>query len=1387
MMKIAAPRAILLLVFLLFAPFYSGAQNEPLNFSNLTAKDGLSSNTVYAILKDRYGFLWFATEDGLNRFDGTNFRIYRYVAGDSSSIGANHVTALYEDKRGTLWVGTNGGSLSVYNRNADSFFNFSSMPGNVIGGAVTSICGDGNNNVWVGCYDGLFSIDITTRKVKRIPTGSNVPGKPVTKVFLSAYKDSRQQMWFGTDRGLYRYNGKTGTFTLYAHNGNNKNSLAANLILSITEDNRHNLWIGTVGGLSKLNSDGKTFTNLKHNHNVKGGLSSDIVYAIAPDRSNNDLWLATEEGLDILNTETGVITTYKPDKRDKSSLSSRSIRSIYIDKLGIYWLGTFQGGINKYDKNFSYFSKKESNPFDNRGLSASVVTSFAEWKGNGIFIGTDGGGLNLYHPETGLFDHINITPKRAGTPHGMAVLALEMAKNGQLWIGTYLDGLFAYNPTTGAYRQFTKGTGNLDLNFNDIFCVKEDSKGNIWIGTNGGGINIYDPKRQVIDKITNDFSRPNDTRYPVNNIIRAFAEDRQGKMWVGTFGGGISVWNPVTRRFKFYNKTNNNLPNDYVLTLLEDSHGRIWAGTSGGGLSLLDAASDKFITYSENDGLANDVVQKLLEDSRGRLWLSTNQGISSFDAGTKSFTNYTHHNGLQNNPFVRGAGLRASNGELYFGGQEGFNHFNPLGMNRNKNVPPVVLTELKVDNKRVMPADKGPIQEPILLAKEIHLDYRQNFSLSFVALNYTNSQQNKYKYRLIGFNRDWITAGKEHTASYTNLNPGTYEFQVKASNNDGLWNNTGRTVRIVVAPPFWLSVYAFITYLAAGLALLFYIRHRGIRKLKTQFALQQERQQAKQAIESQRREAEHTRELDQLKIKFLTNLSHEFRTPISLIVGPVDNLLDKIRDPELTGQLGLIKRNGRRLLNLVNQLLDFRKMEEDELKLKLGRGEIVQYIREVTDSFTDLAERKQINLRFVTANSKAYVYFDANKVERILFNLLSNAFKFTQEGGHVTVELTVNETDGTDKVNVICSVTDTGIGIPADVLSKVFDRFFQTETGPAILNQGSGIGLSITREFVKMHGGQIYAESEQDKGSRFIFEIPLQVAESNVEALVTPEPEIIAIEPTAVVEPAPAELPADELVNMPSVLIIDDDEDFRFYLKDNLKAHYRIYEASNGKEGWQMALSRHPDVIVSDINMPLMNGIELGKKLKADKRTLHIPVILLTASNAENDQIKGLESGVNDFITKPFNFAVLEVKIKNLLTYSRSARETYSRQLQVTAGNVVIESENEKFLNKVMQYIEHNLTDPQLSVEGLSRELVISRVSLYKKLLDITGMSPVEFIRSVKLEKAAVLLEKSDMNIAQIAYQAGFSTPNYFTKAFKEKYNMVPSEYIEAKRKMQEV
>jgi signal transduction histidine kinase/CheY-like chemotaxis protein/AraC-like DNA-binding protein len=567
---------------------------------------------------------------------------------------------------------------------------------------------------------------------------------------------------------------------------------------------------------------------------------------------------------------------------------------------------------------------------------------------------------------------------------------------------------------------------------------------------------------------------------------------------------------------------------------------------------------------------------------------------------------------------------------------------------------------------------------------------------------------------------------------------------------------------------------------------LLFIRHKGIQKLKRKYALQQEKIHAEQ----ERKEAERIRELDRLKIKFLTNLSHEFRTPISLILGPVDRLLSQENSEPATGQLNLVRRNARRLLNLVNQLLDFRKMEEHELTLQDSEGELVSFVKEVTDSFKDLSERKKIDFIFRSRFDHFYTVFDHDKLERILFNLLSNAFKFTLAGGTISLELEqVDHSAGGPKQWIAIRVRDTGIGIPNDKKEKIFDRFFQHTTAASILNQGTGIGLSITKEFVKMHGGTIDVESELNKGTCFNVLLPLVPVEKTTEKLstvtgaapLTPEETSSFVEPPAGSRAQPHVTTGKE--EMPSILLVEDNDDFRFYLKDNLRSDYKVLEAANGKEGWQKALSHHPQLIVSDISMPFMDGIELSRKIKGDKRTTHIPVILLTALIGEEDQLKGLGTGANDYITKPFNFEVLQVKIKNLLLLNSILKNTYTKQIKVLSPDIKMESEDEKLFGKIMVYLEENLTNPQLSVEEMSKHVGMSRSSLYSKLLELTGLTPVEYIRSVKLDKAAILLEKSDMNISQIAYSVGFSTPNYFARSFKAKFNMLPSEYISKMRK----
>jgi ligand-binding sensor domain-containing protein/signal transduction histidine kinase/DNA-binding response OmpR family regulator len=1382
MQKNVVLNSALLFVICIVVSLQLFGKRPDLGFNTFTSKDGLSSNSVTAIIKDHFGFLWIATEDGLNRFDGTSFKVYRHVSENPTSLPTNHVTSLFEDSDGTLWVGTNGGSVSIYDRNKDEFIELGKYNKEPIGVAANSIVEDHKGDIWVASYSGLYVINRKTRVINSIYQNSGKPGALNTNTIISVFKDSKNIIWVGTDAGLYRYNRDCNSFTRFLYkSGGPKIQLSA-FVLSLNEDKKGRILVATQGGLHVLTTKGELIKTFNQLGGVSASLSNDIVYTVKVAK-NGLVWLGTEDGLNLVSIDSGSVYQYRADRRNSSSLKAKSIRAVCFGDDGITWVGAFQGGISKFDPNYTSFKRVESNPFYSDGLSAPVVTSFAEHQKKGVFIGTDGGGVDLFRPANGTFTHYQILPNRrskSGEP--MSVLALEMTRNNKLWVGTYLDGVYVIDLATGNRKHLIKGNDPAQLNFSDIFCIREDKRGLVWIGTNGGGINLYHPENGRIEKLTNNPVNAFDPKRLSHPVIRALEEDRDGNMWIGSFGGGISVFNTQKKRFSFYTKDKNGLPSDYVTSIYEDSKGDIWVGTYGGGLNLLNRKTGRFTSFSVKEGLANDAIQKIVEDKTGKLWLSTNAGISSFNTVTKKFKNYTHHNGLQNSPFVLGAGICLSDGTLFFGGQEGFNYFDPSMLRMNKNIPSIILTNLNVNSVPVIPSEVGPLKQSLLLAKQIDLKHKDNFSISFVALNYTVSEQNRYVYRLSGVDEDWIVAGKEHTAYYTNLDPGDYTFEVRASNNDGVWNTEGRSIIIHISPPFWRTTYAYLLYILTILGGILLIRYRGIKKLEMKFALEKERIEARQLIEQERHHAEHLHQMDLMKIKFLTNLSHEFRTPLSLIVGPVETLLENIKEPSQSRQLGMIKRNGRRLMNLVNQLLDFRKMEEQELKLHLACGDVISFIRESTDSFKDVALRKKITFTFTSNITSVFVRFDHDKIERILFNLLSNAFKFTQEGGVIQVKITAHELLAADgRLLLDMMVCDSGIGIPKEVQEHLFDRFFQHDPGSLVLNQGTGIGLSIVKEFVRMHLGSITLESVPGEGSSFTVSIPFAKSETGIDSVESQQHHLA--------EPFEAKKVIDHddhhQDSILSLLIIEDDDDFRFYLKDNLKSQYRIYEAADGKEGWQRALSLHPDIIVCDVNMPAMNGIELSRKLKADKRTAHIPVVLLTASRGEDEQLTGLKSGANDYMTKPFNFAVLNVKLKNLLALNQQLKDTYIKQVKVLPVTAEIASESEKLINTVLVYIEDNLHNPQLSVEGMAKSLHMSRASLYNKVLEITGMSPVEFIRSVKLEKAIVLMEQSDLSIAQIAYHVGFSTPNYFARSFKAKYNMVPSEYMVNRRKLQ--
>lgn len=1352
------------LLFLCLLAITGQSQPSQINFTAVTVKDGLLSNSIYAILKDRYGLMWFATTDGLNKYDGTNFTVYRNNPDDSTSLRTNEVLSLHEDKAGNLWVGTGGGGLSLYNRQKNSFEHFTlnfSNKGLTPNAVIKSIYTDYRGKLWIAQYGGLYIMDIGSRAVSEIFL-PDANGNPVKTIVQCVFADSKHRVWIGTEHGLFRYSIETNSFRRYVYKEGDAGSLGNDHVRTIAEDRSGNIWAGTRDGLSKLQPDEQHFITYRNIPGDKESLSNNRVTCITADNEGL-LWVGTMNGMNAININTQKISTYNVEDGNIFSLNSKSISCAYFDKDGIYWFGSFMRGINKYDKNINLFGLKLSRTFNKNGGPSPIVTSFAENRQGNAYVATFDGGLYEFNHKTGQVDQKEMRlDEKTMTP--LPIMALHMPDENRLYIGTYGKGMIVLNTATGKTEQFQPGYSPGTPYVNDIFCIWEDSKGNTWVGTNGAGLYVI-RNNKVIVKYTPRPNGDNERLLPINGYIRAIEEDADKNIWIGTHGGGLAVLQPDKDVFTIYHQGNSQLPSDKIQSLLCDSRGEMWVGTDGGGLSLFNKQKKQFTRFTERDGLQNTTIYQIVEDLRGQLWLSSNTGISSMDPATFKFRNYNSYHGVQNSNFFHGSGIRLSGGQLLFGGLEGINYFDPARFTINHNVPKVLLTDLKISNKSVIAGSDAPIQEHISIAKEIRLDYKQGFALSFVALNYTLAKQNLYAYKLEGFDKDWSYTGTNNTATYTNLDPGEYTFLVKASNNDGIWNKSESRIKIYVSPPFWRTTLAYIFYVLAAGGLLFYSRYRVVSALRKKFILEQQQQ-----------EAIRLQELERLKLKFLTNLSHDFRTPISLIAGPIDQLIDGEKTSAKLDKLFIVRRNAKRLLNLANQLLDFRKMEEQELTLALSKGEFISFVKDVSESFKDLSERKHINFSFSSTIPNLVAMFDPDKIERILFNLLSNAFKFTLEGGNISVVLENTPVATGDKHEwVTIKVTDSGIGIPKKTLDRIFDRFFQNDPSASILNYGTGIGLSITKEFVKMHGGTIEVESEQGNGSTFTIHIPLTIV---AETAADTQPSAQAVE-----KAAPSKKVNVNKMVLPMVLVVEDNDDFRFYLKDNLRNNYTVIEAANGKEGWQKALAHHPQLIISDISMPEVNGIEMVNKLKADKRTSHIPVILLTVVTDHQQQIKGLETGANDYITKPFDFAVLNAKIKSLLELKSVMKSTYAKQITLNAPDVRIDSSDEVLLQEIARFLEQNITNPQLSVETLSKQFGMSRSTLYTKLLEITGQTPVEYIRSFRLERATILMEKSNMTIAEIAYHVGFTTPNYFARSFKQKFDMLPSEYIASQRK----
>ncbi|CAN5360174.1 two-component regulator propeller domain-containing protein [soil metagenome] len=1357
-------------------------QTEQYSFSRRDISEGLSSNEVNCFYKDKQGFLWVGTVIGLNRYDGYGFKVYRHNNADSASLSGNRITRILEGPDDKMWVGL-GRDFDVYDlltdkveRNETPFLRALDIEGV----SVTDIRNDGKGNYFFlmdrqSIYK-YNSADKHCALVYKVQAQQN-------NIFAFVI-DKRGNLNLINNKGIITvvdyHTQKLVAVDSSANKVFGENVIAPSLFL----DNDNELWIHYRNerpiGVLRLNLyTHKAMLFVKGESGV--GLNTNIVRSVLQ-ADNGDIWIATDHGgINVFNKKTSRFSYILHNDDNKKSLSQNSINASYKDSDGIIWLGTYKQGVCYYHENITRFPLYSKQPSNTASLPFNDINRFLEdGKGN-LWIGTNGGGLIYFNRATNTYTQYRHSAVNSNSIASDVVVSLLIDHKQRLWIGTYLNGLDCYE--NGNFTHYKKDPANPNsISDNSIWELYEDGRQNLWIGTLATGLDRLDLKSNIFYKLDTAQVSAINTPY-----IASLCEDDEHNLWIGT-NNGLSFLDTAYTVTHFANTPNQQavISDNNVICIFQDSRRLVWVGTING-LSVYNKKTRSFQLFNINDGLPSGTILNILEDDQHRLWMSTANGLCATTVEQKkdgSITihpiNYDEADGLQGTLFNENAALKTSGGELIFGGANGFNLFYPSVVKQLNTNAKILFTSLQLFNRTVAAGEKigGRVilSQTISHVPEIILKHDENIiAIEFARLDFFNSEKIKYAYKLIGFNQDWTyTDSRNRKAIYTNLDPGTYTFTVKATNEDGRWNKKETTLLIKINPPFWKTTLAYLLYACFIISALWFARRIILERASMRFE-----------VVSQRKEAERIQELDAIKTKFFTNVSHEFRTPLSLILLPLEKLVKKIPDTESKKQLQLVQRNAKRLLNLVNQLLDFRKMEVQEFSMNFIEEDIVLFTRDITYSFSDISEKKDIALTFSSNTEKLYHSFDKDKLEKILFNLLSNAFKYTPGGGKVNVDFsTLVNAEGKSSIQI--KVTDSGIGISHDMHDKIFERFYQLTVPGDIQSSGSGIGLAITKEFVKLHGGTIRVESEPDKGTSFVVTLPVNNEPTFVQ-LEGPKEEVIALGKDANTQMQVAvegesyegEQSANNVgkARKLTLLLVEDNEDFRFYLKDNLKLWYEILEAVNGKDGWDKVREYMPDMIISDIMMPVWNGIELSKKIKDDPRTSHIPLILLTAMGGDETELKGFKAGTNDYITKPFTFEILASRIKNLFNIHDQLRRKFQQQIEITPAEVTVTSVDEDFMKQAFAAVEKNMDNTDYSVDDLSRDLLMSRASMFKKLVSITGKTPLEFIRIMRLKRAALLLQKSQKNITEIAYETGFSTPKIFTKHFKEEFGVIPSLY----------
>ena len=1363
---------------------------EKIQFKHLTRENSLSGNSIWCVLKDRKGFIWVGTLDGLSRYDGRKFKVFKYSLDDPKSLSANEVKALYEDKSGTLWVGTWGGGLNRYNPEQENFTRFINPDdSSKFSNSILTMLEDKSGNIWIGTNKG--GLNIFDREKGKFICYKNNPEDHTSlsddKIW-SLMEDSNGNMWIGTiGGGLNKFNHQNKTFTHYLHNPNNPVSLSNNSISGICEDNSGAIWLGTYGGgISKLTFSGKNhspvFTNFKYEPNNPYGVSDTDIDCIFIDKSNT-LWFGTGKGglnrtispLDKISSPSFI--SYKHDPYDPSSLSGNVVPYIYEDNSGLYWVATIGDGLNILDtkqKQFRQYEHEPANPFS---LSGNDVLIIYEDKDGIVWISTRRDGLNKWDRIKNRFTHYKNNPDDPNSLSDNRIYSIYEDSKGFLWLGTYNGGLNRFDKKTEKFNVYKRNPLNSrSISGDNIFSITEDKFGTLWITTLDNGINKYDRKSNSFFNINyNPDSLKILTPNPYSSI---YLVDNSGILWIGNKAGGLILYDVMKDDILYYDHDPNNtnsLSSNSVSTVYENKSGIFWIGTTGGGLNKFDKHKGQFTRYSMKDGLPTDVIYGILADEQDNLWISTDNGLSKFNPQSETFRNYDIEDGLLSNEFEEYSNsCKISTGELIFSNGNGFIIFHPDSIKDNTDIPPIYITDFYLFNKPVQIgydslSGRTILSKSVIESKELELNYDDNvFSFEFAALDYHAPLKNKYAYIMEGFDKDWTyTDAIRNLATYTNLDPGEYTFRVKGSNNDGVWNEKGASIRIIILPPWWRTNLAYIIYFLLIGSIIYLTWKAQLKRIKI-----------KNEFEMSKFEAQKLHEVDELKSRFFTNISHEFRTPLTLIQGPAKQIIENTNDSQTKDSANFIYRNSLKLIRLVNQLLDLSKLEAGEATIRATKTDVVAFIKEIVLSFTPLADKKKITLELNNKEEEILAYLDRDKFYKIINNILSNAFKFTAEFGKINVSIDANNS------MVEIKISDTGIGIPVEKINKIFDRFYQVDGSHTRDQEGTGIGLALTKELVDLLKGNISVQSKEGEGSTFTISFPLgkdHLKSEQISEIDEVEQHIPSFGDDEITVHASLQnkFDTDSLKQQQklTLLVVEDNPDVRLFIKGIFKNEYEIYEASNGKEGLKIAFEEIPDLIISDLMMPKMDGIEMCSKLKSDERTSHIPIIMLTAKATDKEKIEGYETGADEYITKPFDSEVLKARVKNIIEQRRKLKEHFAKDGLFNLDDKNISRVDKVFLQKVVQIVNNHISDASFGVETFASEIALSRKTLHKKLVSLIGEPPSELIKRIRLSKAAKLLQIKHGNISEISLDVGFNNPAYFSDCFRKQFGISPSQY----------